>query len=92
MQQAKAKAKAFNVLQSNQIVKRRKLWKRRRKLRSKLLRRRKMGKRAVERKEIELKGGKHSRTGCFSIISDKETILTYFYIEPQTILKSATQI
>jgi hypothetical protein len=51
-----------------------KMWKRRRKLRSKLLRRRlrrrrkimmmrrKMRRRTEKRKEIELKGGKHNRT------------------------------
>jgi hypothetical protein len=42
-------------LQSNQIVKRRK------KLRNKPLRRR-LRKRAVKRRKIELKGGKHNRT------------------------------
>ncbi len=49
---------------------RRKLWKRRRKLRSKL-RRRKMRKRAVKRKEIELKGGKHSRTASYQFLTRK---------------------
>jgi hypothetical protein len=40
-----------------------KMWKRRRNLRSKLLRRRrKMMMRTEKRKEIELKGGKHNRT------------------------------
>ncbi len=55
-------------LQSNQIVKRK------RKLRSKLRRRRKIRDWALKRKEIELNGGMHNRTafqGVFLSFSDQ---------------------